>query len=1347
MTKSTMLLNIIKILLNHLYRKCANAKTACTRLLVSLFLFFFLFFFYGKASAQEFLFNPIEGREQLNEEKIRNFIELNDGRIGVFTEGMLNLYDSNGFKTIEIDDENAIPLTSYTGFHHSYIENNHIWFKSGGKLSLINISKEKCETDPLKVLTSLGFKEKPTDLFVDQKKDIWIVSATGKILCYEQASKKVIPFLKNFNTDYGSDDDVLYDLVLHKNQLYLFYKSGLVRCFDRSSAKEIYKRFIIKDPGNNFTQWLHAASVKNYIYVVRAGIRKGQLIRFDTQTRESIIILQSDSYWLNSFAANKKGDFLMSSREGFWSFKANSTHGTFYPELDLYRDQKIKTEVSTLIFDHQGGLWAGTLNKGLYYHHTDRSKFKFYQKKHFKLQDKNELQVNCFQETKEGKLLIGTNNALFEAELPLHLSKTFKTILPNLYCNSLFKDSSGLIWISTSKGLYVMDKNNSIKNCTAIATNYVFETTNGDLFICTADGISKWNKSLNSFGLIPLITSLPNVLQMTQWNNQLIGISYKGPFLMNLTGTKVTIPGRENQNKLPMFSQKNHKYTCVLADSDQDLWIGTYNGLTVWDTKNEKSYLLNTDKDLVNNSIKAIVQDKDHSFWITTSRGVSHIIKKRSLNKLTFRIINHDKNTGILEYPFTERAAFISVNSGLFMGGIDGMNNLPNADENGHHAALNPILLNLKLFGKNILPGKDHNGSVVLKKSMPTTDTLELKYNQNFFSISFSGLNYSNPEQTFYKYKLHEIDEDWRIENPKSAIGEASYTNIAPGRYVFEVQASSDGLNWQGSKKKLLVIIAPPAWKTPAAQFLYFIVSLLALGAFLKAMAKRNAAMHKKRQDYAVEKAKSDFITNMSHELRTPLTLIITPLKSLISKVEDQKIKNDLIRISSNSDLLLDTVNQLLDFKKIDNGDEVLQAHFFDNLSFLNEIFDAYQPLASEKRILLSCNIDQQITDLYIDRQKITRILINLLSNAIKFTNVGGIVKLSATIDKAVKTLTILVEDSGVGIPASEIDTIFNRFYQASNQNGLTKGSGIGLFMVKYYAEMHGGSVSVKSVLNQGTVFKVILSVEKKESDAGFELPAEKFKKNILIVEDHSVFRNYLFDELKDSYNVMTAKNGLEGLEKTKQNSFDLIITDFMMPEMDGSQLCQSLRNTIDTSHIPIIMLTGRASDQARFEGYDAGADAYLVKPFDIKLLLLRINKLLEITAARRQAFINDKELNIDSLTVNELDKAFLARAYQHIENNLSNPDYTVEKFSEDMNMDRTGLYRKLIALTDHSPTNFIRTIRLKKAAELLLDKKLTIADVSEQTGFNSISYFTKCFHEAFGKTPGQSRDQNASGA
>ncbi|MFL9843575.1 hybrid sensor histidine kinase/response regulator transcription factor [Flavobacterium rhizosphaerae] len=1291
--------------------------------------------------SQGFLFAPAEGQQQLNEEQIRNIVQLQDGRLGVFTEGMLNLYDGAGFKTIHIDDGYTTAITGYTGFHHSYVENNRVWFKNKGRLAVINLSKENCEKHPLKVLQNLGFTGTPTDLFVDTDMGIWVVTSQNKLLCYSQVSKKVTTFVHDV-TNPDNNLDALYDIVTLNNMVYLCYKSGLLRCYNRLSGKEVYKLSTINNRPDDYTDWLHVTPVQKYLYFVRAGFCKGKLIRYDTETHKSTLLLETKKYWLNSLAANKDGDLFMSCREGFWYFKAGEKNGAFYPELNITGGHKIKIEISTLLYDRQGGLWAGTLNKGLYYYHPDRFLFQCLGKRFFGLSDLAELQVNCFEETINRQLLVGTNNGLFTSTLPLKKNLTFKLILPNVYCNAVYKDKTGNIWVSTSQGLYMINTDGTFNKYLNDAVHYVYQTQTGKLYACTQEnGLLLWDKTTKSFKNSYPGETLPQIKFLTEWKDNLFGLCAKGPFVIDENGI-VNLPFEKGYKQYPMFRHNNHRYSCLFPDSDGDLWLGTYDGLTLWNEKKQKLYQLNTDDGLVNNSIKAIIEDTDHSFWVTTSRGISHIFKTCKDNTCSFKIINYNNNTGVLEHTFSERSVFLSSQSTLFAGGVDGMNVFPKDKYSTNKSSLSPVWLNLKLFGKNVVEGRDYKGNVVLNKSMSVTDTLLLNYNQNFFSISFSGLNYTNPTQTYYRYMLEGVDDDWRIDNPISGIGEAGYTNISPGEYTFKLQASPDGSNLWGTPKKLSIIINPPFWKTTYAKLFYVIFILLLIWFITVQIVRHNRKIRQKKYTEAIETAKSDFITNMSHELRTPLTLIITPLRSLIAKVSDKKIKTDLQQISNNANLLLDTVNQLLDFKKIDSGNELLHRHFYDNLYFIEEICDAYCKVSAEKEINFISEIQRGEVHIHIDRQKVTRIIINLLSNAFKFTPAGGNVFISATINEKNQELNIIVKDNGKGIAEGETEKIFDRFYQATNQNETTGGSGIGLYMVKQYAELHGGNVTVSSVLGEGTTFNLKLSVKEEDEEIPLDVDNENDKKTVLIVEDHKTFSKYLCDELMPHYNVITAQNGKIGLEKAQKLRPDIVITDMMMPVMNGQDFCKALRNNVIISHTPVLMLTGKTSEEAHFEGYESGVDAYLEKPFDIKLLLLRISKLLEISEARQNAFIKEKDIKTELITSNPLDRAILERALDFVEKNISNANYSIEKFSADMGMERTGLYRKLLALTGQSPTNFIRAVRLKKAATILSGTLKPVADIAEEVGFNSVSYFSKCFHESFGSTPSQYREE-----
>ncbi|WP_281756181.1 hybrid sensor histidine kinase/response regulator transcription factor [Neptunitalea chrysea] len=948
------------------------------------------------------------------------------------------------------------------------------------------------------------------------------------------------------------------------------------------------------------------------------------------------------------------------------------------------------------------------------------------------------MQVNCFEEYDSHTLVVGTSQGLYQIAHNGH--KLFKPVIlkAGMECNSMYKDRKGMIWIGTSDGLYRMTPEAVITKVFSEPVNCLYSGDDQALYVGTAtQGIWQVTPTEAVVVITELTKEISNVKQILTYNGQFMGLSQSGPFLLDKDTSHPEFPLGKAVQRFPMFQYVNHKYTCLLNDSDNDLWLGTYDGLTLWSTQEQKLYTIHTDQGLVNNSIKAIIEDQDHSFWVTTSMGISHLYKKAVDSGYVFEIQNFNTYNGLIDHAFAERAVFLTSAGVLYAGGIEGMNMLPTSKKNDQ-LNLHPILLSLKIFGKS----KDLG---IQELGITYTNSVELRYNQNFFTISFSGLNYINPLQTYYRFKLEGIDEDWREKKTMLGNGEANYTGIPPGDYNFHLQASADGMNWSDTTDSLHLYIAPPFWKTPWAYTAYVLLGGLVIMVTVVYFNKKMALRRQHAQNHAIEVAKSEFITNISHELRTPLTLVITPLRALILKINDLVLKKELLQINNNAQLLLDVVNQLLAFKKLDSGKETLQLQFYENLLCIEELAEQYRDFALQKGISFKIDVSQEAIAIFIDRQKVCRIVANLLSNALKYTSSGGQITVKAIVDKGQKLLTMEVSDTGIGIDANEQQKIFDRFYQAKNQKGSLPGSGLGLFMVKEYALLHHGTIHIKSVVGKGTTFTVTLSVGQEAPKHYLSEKEAVANETLLIADDNAGFRDYLKSELGMHYNVIVCCNGQEALEQTLLHSPDLVISDVMMPELTGAEFCKSLRNEVSISHIPVILLTGRTSDQARLEGYESGADAYLVKPFDIQVLRMRIEKLLELTRSRRKAFVEATIVETDRVATNSLDKSILNRALVHVYHNLKNPDYSVEKFSSDMFMDRTGLYRKLIALTGLSPTAFIRNIRLKKAAELLLQTSTSITAIAEETGFNSVSYFTKCFHEVYSKTPSQFRAERVS--
>ncbi|MCH5719461.1 hybrid sensor histidine kinase/response regulator transcription factor [Niabella hibiscisoli] len=931
-------------------------------------------------------------------------------------------------------------------------------------------------------------------------------------------------------------------------------------------------------------------------------------------------------------------------------------------------------------------------------------------------------------------MLIGTLNGIYTEDVDQANHSKIRLMVAGLRCHSMFKSASGIVWIGAEDGLYSMQPNGSVSKVLDVYPYSIMEPVAGTLVIGTSNhGLLQFDEASKSVETLFAQNILPDIRQVINWNGYWTGFCNNGLFFIDAS------------KKTLKYAYEDHRYmpaglppdvrvlVCLFADKEGLLWLGTYGGLYVWDPVKRHMYKIGTSEGLVNNSVKAIIQDADHSVWVTTSKGISRIEKKHLGTDYQFTIHNYNENDGISKHAFVGRASYLSNNNQLYFGNLDGLNYLKHSVQAGI-PDIPVTIFNLKLFGRPVEENVLYDGKVLLTGPLSQTGQITLNHHQNFISIQFSGLNYVNPGKTYFRYQLSGVDKQWREEMPGQHLGEANYTNLPPGEYKFAVMASFDGVHWPVAARELIISIRPPIWATVYAKVFYLLLVTISLYWLVKMYNTRQQKIRLQQQAEAIEREKSRFLTNISHDLRTPLTLIITPLRTLIQKVSDIEVKDNLRRIESNADLLLDTVNQLLEFKKIDESGELLHVSYIEDLSFLSELALNYDQLAVEKQIAFEVSV-ADTAGVWLDKKKVTRMVMNLLANAFKFTPGGGSIVLKAFMEGK-DELVITVADTGVGIPDSEKEAVFDRFYKAHNQDEAQTGSGIGLYLVKKYAELHEGYVEVVDDALYSTVLKVVLNVGRMEYKT--DENGSNTRKSVLIVEDNASLLEFLEAELGSYYTVFTANNGKRGLELAIERQPDLIITDMMMPEMNGIDLCLAIRGNINISHTPVIMLTARASDDAQYEGYDAGADAYLVKPFDMEMLKLRIRKLMQLFLDRQKMFSTGKNVQSEGLTTNSLDRDLLERAVNCVNQNLSNTDYTVEKFSADMHMDRTGLYRKLMALTGQSPRDFIKTIRLNRAAELLMHPNAIVGQVAEEVGFASISYFSKSFQEKFGVSPSQ---------
>ncbi|MDH4058346.1 MAG: ATP-binding protein, partial [Cyclobacteriaceae bacterium] len=815
----------------------------------------------------------------------------------------------------------------------------------------------------------------------------------------------------------------------------------------------------------------------------------------------------------------------------------------------------------------------------------------------------------------------------------------------------------------------------------------------------------------------------------------------------------------------------------ILEDTEGRIWIGTnygvfalavdqdttYNALKALVTV--KNYMHFSERNgLASNEIVGLLSDAHNRLWVSTSTGLSLIDPK------TNEIKNYDESDGLQKGRFNAGSLLKTREGIIYFGGVNGLS-IFDPDSIRTNETYPPIYItDLKIHYKSLSAKNDESGNdpVYLQKAVHLTKEITLPFDQNSITIEFAALNYIASLKNLYAYTLINFDKDWNY----AAIGRsATYTNINPGTYTFKVKASNNDGVWNEEGTSLVITILPPPWKTWWAYSGYAIVFILLLTVGrneivkreqLKSKAKLKEAEAEKYQE--LDTLKSRFFANISHEFRTPLTLILAPLDKRIAAATETTEKNELTMMRRNATRLLTLVNQLLELSRLEAGTLKLNIRTQSLHKFITYIASQFSSMADSRAIHFELRADHSI-ELSFDPDKLEKIVTNVLSNAFKFTPSGGAITISLSQYKSTPHFPegyaqIIITDSGSGIEAQHIERIFDRFYQVDTSSTREyEGSGIGLALAKELVELHKGSISVASTPGVGSSFTIQLplgtlqmqtddvvesfeaiSTEspslENDSTISEKVAEEGLLPKLLIVEDNSDLRSYLRNILDGYYEIHEASDGEHGLAIALELIPDLILTDLMMPKVDGLQLCGKLKGSETTSHIPIMLLTAKADIETKLEGLNTGADDYLAKPFDARELKSRIHNLIEIRRKLQKKFSNQFSLAASEIKVDSLDTQFLKKVKQTIEDRIGDPSLSVESLSEEIAMSNVQLYRKLKALTGMTANELIRNIRLDRAASLLKQHAGNVSEVAFQVGFNNLSYFAKCFKEKFNVSP-----------
>jgi len=844
----------------------------------------------------------------------------------------------------------------------------------------------------------------------------------------------------------------------------------------------------------------------------------------------------------------------------------------------------------------------------------------------------------------------------------------------------------------------------------------------------------------------------------------------------------------ENKNSLINNSIQTINEIPSGNDNETILLVGTENGLSRVTIKNNNSDKFDVQlqfnnyinaEGLIDKSLSGVLSDENGILWISSHSGLIRFNQTDGSSNI------FDNADGLSSNIFNPDAYSKTENGLMIFGSVKGPIVFNPAEIRLSEYEPNIILTDFQIFNKSIVPGEDSP----LKTFIAETKNIDLKYDQNVITFKFSSLDFNASEQIKYMHKLEGFDRDWINSG---SIRSATYTNLDPGNYTLKVKATNSDGFWSSKTASVNINIAPPVWKTAWAYAFYIL--LIAAGLFairkfelsrsrLRSELKLRDLEAKKIRE--IENMKSRFFANLSHEFRTPLMLIKGPSEQLLNDINSNRFEQYKL-IHRNSEKLQNLIDQLLELSQLESSSIPVKAKKENIIPSLRGLFFSFAAYAEQKNIKINFSSDREKIMVWFDRDKLDKIFNNLLSNAFKFTLDGGIISVDvkSIFVNNLEYLQIFVKDTGIGIPKDKIEKIFDRFFQVDDSSRRAYGgSGIGLALVRELVDLHKWKISADSEIGKGTGFKLEIPLndfylnenEKFEKSSAVDLPEngnkeitgnnplvkEKLKiekKNnvhfaeqsenipsILIVEDSEDVRIYISELLKDNYTILLSENGQKGLESAFENLPDIIISDVMMPEMDGIEFCKRIKSDWRTSHIPVILLTAKASAESKIEGLETGADDYVTKPFNFRELYVRIKNLLEQRSSLKEKFGKDVKFIPENITPNKADQEFLNNAINIVEKYIGDSAFDSDNFANQIFLSRSQLHRKIIAITGQSTGEFIRTIRLKKAAGMIMEKKLSVTQIALEVGFNSPSHFTKAFKQIFDCLPSEFVDRSNS--
>lgn len=1320
--------------------------------------------------AQNIKFEHYNDDNGLSHNSVRHIVQDKKGFLWFGTFSGLNRFDGYQFKTYlsSSPGENKLHNDDITALELDE-KSNHLWIGTRKGLTLFKMNTHVFTTFlPQKNDPNSLPEDEIRSVYVDKFKRVWVGTKTKGVYLFflEKNRFEKIP-IKGFDYVKEIFEDKRGNIWVGS------YEKGSVAKITLDNKGAIVKI-------NDYTLFVPNSNVKNpyvnFIYEdaksdIFVGTRQG-LYKLDKATDrfvnlyiENKEIRASLGPYFLSVAQAPDGKYWVGTLGGLLVCKQleDIQKGNYKWYYSVLSDDTsiVDNLVSALYFDASGVLWIGT-EDGLDKYDPYENQFTL--NKDISRHIGNQApRIRGFSKTYDGKVIVATShNGLF--------TSNGKGFIP-LYNNdkdiaSIYSDDGKIFYCGLWNGnvmVYNYVTNTSKEISLGFESSAVFA-------FCR---IGPQTMMVGSFGEGAVVINTQTLAVQSSKGKLLPGFQINAiekdnkniiwfateTGVVRYNNTSGKIETYKSLSKKENGAPYDDNVSDIMLDKKGKVWASTRYGLCVYEPSKNKFKTITHLKELSGKWITDMLSDVNGDLWLNINNN-SIAWLKADLKGINIYHVNSGNRLDV----FSSGGFFNFNNSKIYLGGKNGIIYFSPRTMKRNNWSPMPIITEFKIQNEEVFPGMEINGQVPLLNDLNYGRKVELDYKNRNFSFQFSAPSFTNEKLNKFQYMLEGFDKDWITTTSSSRL--VQYTNLYSGNYVFKIRSSNSNGQWSEISSYQIKIL-PPFWLTPTA-LLLFLALLAVIFYFVRKEIKNRIRLKQelltekvnREHDIKLNNEKLRFFTNISHELRTPLTLILGPAKQLMEEGNSsdyQKSRYNLIH--QNASRLLNLVNQVLDFRKAQAGELKLKVSKTDILAYTRNIFDSFKELAYNKKITLNFVSEEENITGWIDTDKYDKILYNLLSNALKFTNKYGSVDLFIRLkDGAEGVLIVEVSDNGIGIPIKSQEKIFKRFYQVTNSQEHNTGSGIGLSLVKSLVQLHKGSIKVVSTPGKGSIFTVEIPMDRsfysnkeafdyviKNDIPDSHLPEKSAKKiiqntelkqKILVVEDNTELRKYLVDYLSDYYKVYEAENGAEGLKICRQIKPILCVADVMMPVMDGLEFCKELKNDDFISHIPVVLLTALAENQDKVKGYDIGADGYLVKPFDPSLLKTVIENIIKSRLELKSKFSGEVESKVGLLTHSPIDEEFMVKVTNLINDNMSELDLSTEFLCDKLGVSSSKLYRKIKELTDLAPNEFIRTIRLKKSAELLKTKKYNVSEVTNLVGFNDPLYFSRCFKKQFGFPP-----------